>query len=107
MRIVLLACCLAASALAAPPLIRIDKSKAPPDWALAERALLKAYADAATEFTDEVHRQPQLLQVHRALGRQRWSGRRDGDVQPLDVALRPWRSRSRSSNSTGESGKAT
>ena len=52
MRIALLFCCLAASALAAPPLVRIDKATSPPDWALAERALLKAYADAAAEFTD-------------------------------------------------------
>src|SRR4249920_3518471 len=44
---------LAGSASAAPPLVRIDKPKAPPDWALAERALLKAYADAATEFTEK------------------------------------------------------
>ena len=36
--------------LAAPPAIRIEKPMPPPDWALAERALLKAYAEAATEF---------------------------------------------------------
>jgi len=36
--------------LAAPPSIRIEKPMAPPDWALAERALLKAYTDAAAEF---------------------------------------------------------
>jgi hypothetical protein len=35
---------------AAPPVIRIEKPQAPPDWALAERALLAAYADAAEEF---------------------------------------------------------
>ena len=35
---------------AAPPPIRIDRAMPPPDWALAERALLKAYADAAAEF---------------------------------------------------------
>ena len=37
--------------VAAPPSIRIEKPMAPPDWALAERALLKAYAEAAAEFT--------------------------------------------------------
>ena len=36
--------------LASPPVIRIDKPMAPPDWALAERALLKAYGEAAAEF---------------------------------------------------------
>lgn len=40
---------LAQSLDAAPP-IRIDKPMPPPAWALAERALLKAYADAAAEF---------------------------------------------------------
>ena len=35
---------------AATPLIQIDKPQSPPDWALAERALLRAYADAAEEF---------------------------------------------------------
>jgi hypothetical protein len=39
-----------ASAFCAGPLVRIEKPMPPPDWALAERALLKAYADAATEF---------------------------------------------------------
>jgi hypothetical protein len=42
---------LTASAMAAGPLLRIDKATPPPDWALAERALFKAYADAAAEFT--------------------------------------------------------
>src|SRR5262249_22297854 len=37
------------AALTAAP-IRIDKPKAPPDWALAERALLKAYTEAAGVF---------------------------------------------------------
>ncbi|MCC6538018.1 MAG: hypothetical protein IT162_10735 [Bryobacterales bacterium] len=37
-------------AAATPATIRIDKPMAPPDWALAERALLKAYAEAAEEF---------------------------------------------------------
>jgi len=37
--------------MAGPPVIRIDKPMAPPEWALAERALLKAYAEAAAEFT--------------------------------------------------------
>src|SRR5688500_7751168 len=54
MRIALLAVCLASAALAASPaaspIVRIDKPKAPPDWALAERALLKGYTDAAEEF---------------------------------------------------------
>jgi hypothetical protein len=36
--------------LAAPPVVRVDKPMSPPDWALAERALLKAYAEAAVEF---------------------------------------------------------
>jgi len=36
---------------AAPPSVRIEKPMPPPDWALAERALLKAYAEAAAEFT--------------------------------------------------------
>ena len=36
--------------LAAPPAVRIEKPMAPPEWALAERALLKAYAEAAGEF---------------------------------------------------------
>src|SRR6188508_3511228 len=44
---------LAHSALAAPPSIKIETASAPPDWALAERALLKAYSDAATEFTEK------------------------------------------------------
>jgi hypothetical protein len=39
-----------AGLMAAPPVIPIDRPMAPPDWALAERALLKAYADAAGEF---------------------------------------------------------
>ena len=42
---------------AASPLIQIDKPQSPPNWALAERALLRAYAEAAEEFaakyTDE------------------------------------------------------
>lgn len=37
-------------ALAAPPAVKIEKPMAPPEWALAERALLKAYGDAAAEF---------------------------------------------------------
>ena len=42
---------LAGAALcAAPPVIRVEKPMPPPDWALAERALLKAYAEAAGEF---------------------------------------------------------
>jgi hypothetical protein len=41
------------AALAAPPAVVIDKPKAPPAWALAQRSLLKAYADAATEFTEK------------------------------------------------------
>ena len=36
--------------LAAPPAIRIDAPMPPPAWALAERALLDAYAQAAAEF---------------------------------------------------------
>ena len=37
--------------LAAPPsLVQIDQPKPPPYWALAERALLKAYTEAAAEF---------------------------------------------------------
>ncbi|MBL8237520.1 MAG: hypothetical protein JNM66_08890 [Bryobacterales bacterium] len=39
-----------AALLAGPPVVRIDKPMAPPEWALAERALLKAYAEAAAEF---------------------------------------------------------
>jgi len=35
---------------AATPVIHIEKAQPPPDWALAERALLVAYADAAEEF---------------------------------------------------------
>lgn len=50
MRVAPLVCLLAAEALAAPPVIRIAKPIPPPGWALAERALLKAYAEAATEF---------------------------------------------------------
>ena len=53
MRIVAVACCLALSALAAPPTARIMTPKPPPDWALAERALLEAYADAAAEFAEK------------------------------------------------------
>ncbi len=45
-----LAVFLSAVALAAPPVVRIDKAMPPPDWALAQRALLKAYSDAAAEF---------------------------------------------------------
>lgn len=41
---------LGVSLLAAPPVVRIDKPQAPPEWALAERALLNAYAEAAAEF---------------------------------------------------------
>lgn len=48
---------LGAALCAAPPVVSIDKPMPPPDWALAERALLRAYADAASEFaakyTDE------------------------------------------------------
>lgn len=46
----LLALLLAIAASAAPPVVSIDKPMPPPDWALAQRALLKAYADAAAEF---------------------------------------------------------
>ena len=46
----LLFCLPVAVALAAGPAIRIEKPMAPPAWALAERALLKAHADAAREF---------------------------------------------------------
>jgi hypothetical protein len=45
-----LAVFLSVAALAAPPVVRIDKAMPPPDWALAQRALLKAYSDAAAEF---------------------------------------------------------
>jgi len=46
-----LLCCLPVTvALAAGPAIRIEKPMTPPAWALAEGALLKAYADAAREF---------------------------------------------------------
>ncbi|MBM3754856.1 MAG: hypothetical protein FJW38_12860 [Acidobacteria bacterium] len=45
-----LAVFLSTVALAAPPVVRIDKPMPPPDWALAQRALLKAYSDAAAEF---------------------------------------------------------
>jgi len=48
MRIAILPCLLATCIGAAT--LRIDKPKAPPDWALAQRALLKAYTDAAAEF---------------------------------------------------------
>lgn len=41
---------LAVFAILAAPAIRIDTPQAPPAWALAERALLKAYSDAAREF---------------------------------------------------------
>jgi hypothetical protein len=42
---------LAATTLAAaPPVVKIDKPMAPPDWALAERALLRAYSEAAEAF---------------------------------------------------------
>mgnify|MGYP003351836550 CR=1 FL=1 len=37
----------AVTAFAAPPVVRIEKPMAAPDWALAERGLLKAYAEAA------------------------------------------------------------
>jgi hypothetical protein len=40
----------AAFVSAAPPVIRIEKPQTPPDWALAERALLRAYTEAAHEF---------------------------------------------------------
>jgi hypothetical protein len=53
MRTLVLACCLVASALAASPDVRINKPQPPPDWALAERALMKAYADAAAEFAEK------------------------------------------------------
>jgi hypothetical protein len=45
-----LAALLASVALAAPVKVHIDKPMPPPAWALAERALLEAYADAAEEF---------------------------------------------------------
>ena len=49
-----LLCCLpVAAALTAAPAIRIEKPMAPPAWALAERALFKAYADAAREFANK------------------------------------------------------
>ncbi len=42
---------------AASPVIQIEKPQTPLDWALAERALLRAYSEAAEEFaakyTDE------------------------------------------------------
>ena len=50
MRIGLILCCLAASMLAPPSPILIEQPKPPPYWALAERALLKAYTEAAAEF---------------------------------------------------------
>ncbi len=50
MRIALLAGLLASTMLAAPPKVHIDRPMPPPAWALAERALLEAYADAAEEF---------------------------------------------------------
>jgi hypothetical protein len=37
---------------APPPLVKIDKPMGPPDWALAERALLRAYSEAAEAFAD-------------------------------------------------------
>jgi hypothetical protein len=37
-------------AIAAPPAVAIEKSMPPPDWALAERSLLKAYSEAAAAF---------------------------------------------------------
>jgi hypothetical protein len=47
----LFSCCLAFAAFAGDPVtIRIDKPMPPPSWALAERALLTAYADAGREF---------------------------------------------------------
>jgi hypothetical protein len=48
MRIALVACIFSTSILAAP--LQIDKPKPPPGWALAQRALLKAYTEAAAEF---------------------------------------------------------
>jgi hypothetical protein len=50
MRLTLLACCLVPATIAAPPAVKVDKPMAPPAWALAERALLKAYTEAAAEF---------------------------------------------------------
>jgi len=46
----LLGCFAGMTLLSAPPVIRMDKPMAPPEWALAQRALLKAYAEAAGEF---------------------------------------------------------
>lgn len=44
---------LLAATLSAAPAIRLDKPMPPPAWALAERALLSAYADAAREFANK------------------------------------------------------
>ena len=50
MRSLLLSCVFLAAARAAGPSVSIDKPMPPPAWALAERALLKTYAEAAGEF---------------------------------------------------------
>ena len=49
----MLFCLPAGVVLAAGPAIRIEKPMEPPAWALAERVLLKAYADAAREFAQK------------------------------------------------------
>jgi hypothetical protein len=49
----LMCCFFAVAALGGEMTIRIDRPMPPPAWALAERALLKAYADAAREFANK------------------------------------------------------
>jgi hypothetical protein len=54
MRLIYLLCSISAASLfGAQPTIVIDKPMAPPAWALAERALLKANAEAAQEFANK------------------------------------------------------
>ena len=49
----LLYCLPAAAALTAAPALRVERPMPPPAWALAERALLEAYADAARVFANK------------------------------------------------------
>ena len=71
------------SALAAPPVIRIDKSKPPPDWALAERALLEAYTDAAGEFAAK------YVDMRGFFRFERWGGN-DGPDDVMETFPTPW-----------------
>jgi hypothetical protein len=85
----LLATVASPSLAASPATLEIKTPMAPPEWALLERALLKANAEACEALLRPLFRRARLPAGGRALGRQRRSRRRHRERQRLAAPARP------------------